>query len=87
MAAQKDFAALEKFVRYTARSTIIGADRRASSLSCAALLFNGVMSFAKVVSDADPKQKRVSLGLGLRGVTNFNKRFPETYRLVVTQEE
>lgn len=89
VAAQKDLAALEKFVRYTARSTIIGAGSDEQACHLYALLLQwGDKPFAKVVSDADPKAKERVVGLlGYAAVTNFNKRFPETYRLVVTQEE
>lgn len=89
VAAQKDLAGLEKFVRYTARSTIIGAGSDEQACHLYALLLQwGDQPFAKVVSDAGPKAKERVVGLlDYAAVADFNRRFPKTYRLVATHEE
>ena len=89
VAAQKDLAGLEKFVRYTARSSIIGAGSEEQACHLYALLVQwGDQPFAKVVSDAGTKAKERVVGLlDYAAVTDSAKRFPKTYSLAVTHSE
>ena len=62
IAAQKDLAGLEKFVRYTARSSIIGAGSEEQACHLYACSFNGVISrLQKSYQMPAPRQKSESL--------------------------
>jgi hypothetical protein len=88
VAAQKDLAGLGRFVRYTARSTIIGAGSDEQACHLYSLLLQwGDSPFAKVVSDAGSKAKERVVGLlDYAAVTDFNTRFPKTFGLVAKHE-
>ncbi|WP_374476280.1 hypothetical protein [Zoogloea sp.] len=89
IAAQKSRTGLEKFFRYTARSTIMGAG--SDELAChmyALLLQWGDAQFANTLTKSGAKATTRVVGLlDYTAVTDFKRRFPRTYGLVSQHEE
>ena len=89
IAAQKSRADLEKFFRYTARSTIMGAGSEELACHLYALLLQwGDRQFAESLVKSGPKATSRVVGLlDYTAVTDFKRRFPKTYGLVSQHEE
>lgn len=89
VAAHKSRAGLDRFVRYTARSTIVGAGAEEQACHLYALILEwGDEPFAESVSRAGRKARVAVVDLlDYAAVTDFNKRFPRTYGLVAKHGE
>lgn len=88
LAAHKNRAGLDGFVRYTARSTIIGAGAEEQACHLYSLLLKwGDEPFAESVSRAGRKARVAVVDLlDYAVVTDFSKRFPRTYGLVTKHD-
>jgi hypothetical protein len=89
VAAHASKQGLKNFIRYTARSTIMGAgaDEQACHLYTLLLVW-GDESFSKTVSTGGAKATARAVGLlDYAAVADFKKRFPITYGLVSKHDE
>ncbi|MBK9394918.1 MAG: hypothetical protein IPO35_13345 [Uliginosibacterium sp.] len=77
------------FIRYSGRSTIMGAGADEQACHLYTLLLKwGDESFAQTVASGGRKTRERVIGLlDYAAVTNFKKRFPKTYGLVSQHEE
>lgn len=89
VAAQSSRQGFQSFIRYTGRSTIMGAGADEQACHLYALLLQwGDEVFAQSVAAGGAKARKSVVGLlDYAAVSGFKKRFPKTYGLVSSHDE